>query len=203
MLGKKIIAAAVALLVAIALFAGTASAAFDPAGIYGTWSGTSTFDNGDGLSGHVDWIVYGPDGFPYTGYLETPGELTYAYQVFNEGTHAISEFIIPTPNPLDNIDSFSEGGIAGYAPVEPPVAPDWYFSDTPGSAIPTGGASEGLVYSSPNVPETYYYIVINGGTVAIGDGIPAPSSTSIPEPATWCSLLLAFGVLGMWRLVRK
>lgn len=204
MLGKKIITAVVALLVAIGLFAGAASAAFDQTGIYGTWSGTSYFDNGEGLFGRVEWIVYGPDGFPYAGYSDDPSELTYVYQVFNGADSLpISEFLIPTSNPVDNIGSFSDAGITGYSPVSVGLPPDWYFSEEPGSAIPAGGNSEGLVYSSANVPELYYGISVDGGTIAVSPKLPGPSSTSIPEPATWCSLMLAFGGLGLWRLVRK
>ena len=55
----------------------------------GAWTATTAFDNGVGLSGTVDWAVFGPGDFPYAGYAPPAGELVYAFQIFSTGTDAI------------------------------------------------------------------------------------------------------------------
>ena len=61
------------------------------------WPGSTPFVNaeGSGLEGYVDWAVYAPGVFPYSGYDATANEMVYAYQIFNTGTLAISSFAGP------------------------------------------------------------------------------------------------------------
>ncbi|HEY4760391.1 MAG TPA: PEP-CTERM sorting domain-containing protein [Thermoguttaceae bacterium] len=171
-----------------------------------TWKGTTPFEavGNPNLKGHVDWIVFEPGDFPFSGYGPTNGELAYAYQVFSEGSDDVAGYLIPLDNLADNIGSFSDpaNGVTGDAPIYMDlVAPGsayWEFA-----GIAQGTNSEGLAYSSINKPMDWYSIVINGGTIALAEPIPAPATTPIPEPTTLWSLMIALGLLGMWRLRRS
>jgi len=171
---------------------------------YDSWSGTTPFSSigqYGTLIGHIDWVVFGPDGFPFDGYSPSSNELTYVYQVYSEGTEHISTYYIPTDQPADNFSSFSDlpRGVTGQVPTYiDPGMPWWEFA-----GINTGGNSEGLVYSSTDVPQVWYSIILNGGMVAIAQPIPAPSAVSIPEPATLWLLIIALGLLGMRQLRRR
>ena len=61
-----------------------------------TWKGTTIFpDSVDPyLDGTVDWAVFAPGNFPFSGYTPTPGEFTYAYQIHCTGSAAISNFSV-------------------------------------------------------------------------------------------------------------
>ena len=103
---------AVAVLAALAIcapaFAGSLNGhadAFDDGSK--VWTGSTAFDNGTGVSGFVDWAVFAPGDFPYTGYAGGSGELVYAYQVFNTGTDVISSFSVALQNPAGNTSTTS------------------------------------------------------------------------------------------------
>ena len=179
--------------IATLLFGGMVSAG-DLNGHVSAWNGwtsSTAFDNEQGLSGYVDWAVFGPGDFPYSGYSPTAGELTYAYQVFCTGTDAISSFSVAVNNPADNVGSFS--GLAGdavlAAELTVPGSAQWTFA-----GIDTGGNSEGLAYSSLKVPEDFFGVVVNGGSYAVAIPLPTTSAVDIPEPAT-IGLLAVGGAL--------
>src|SRR5687767_8067426 len=77
-----------------------------------TDTGSTSFNNGQTLSGYVDYAVFGPGQFPYSGYTPTAGELTYAYQVYVTGTAPVSSFELVIMDQASNIGAFSDiGGI--------------------------------------------------------------------------------------------
>ena len=146
------------------------------------------------LNGYVEWIVYGPGDFPFSGFAPTANELTYVYQVFGTGKDHISSYTVPLYNAADNIGAFSDSGVTGQAPISMELLPldsaHWQFA-----GINQGDNSEALVFCSPNKPDDYYSIVVDGGATAVaGPPLPSPSSTPIPEPAALASLLIALGI---------
>ncbi len=163
-----------------------------PAG--GAWTGSTAFDNGTGVAGYVDWAVFGPGDFPYTGYAPTIGELVYTYQVFSTGTDALSEFFVALDNPADNIGSFSDlsGDLPTGALLVPPPTGQvaWQFS-----GIVTGDESVGLAFSSLYVPMDSYGVAVDGGTFAAVIPLPSPSQNILPEPITLS--LLAAGAMAL------
>ena len=168
-------------------------------------SGTTSFSNDD-LNGTVDWAVFGPGDFPFSGYTPTPGELSYVYQVHSTGADVVSSYSVPLLNPADNIESFSDpgNGVTGIVPsaqeMTVPGAARWLFQD-PG--IGTGQRSEALVFSSPNIPLDVPSSVVDGGAYAVAIPVPSPSGTPIPEPATVWLLVSVLGVMLLARLRRK
>jgi hypothetical protein len=214
MIGLRKAALCMVLFAVVGFYAAPACAGLLSTGTpYGTWSGSTNFvgiDNPD-LSGHIDWVVFGPGDYPFSDedlplFTPTSGELTYVYQVFCEGTDAISLSLHPwaTPNTADNVGAFVDtpNGVTGDPATDMGLIPEdsvyWVFA-----GIEPGNNSEGLVYCSPNVPQNWYSVIINGGTVAIVDPIPVPSSTPIPEPAVLWSLIVALGTFGAWCLRRR
>lgn len=156
----------------------------------GAWTGSTAFDNGLGLSGYVDWAVFGPGSFPYVGYTPTAGELAYSYQVFTTGALDVTSFGAALDNVADSIGTFSD--LAGDSPTgmalfQPPFgSATWSFA-----GILTAGNSEGLVFSSIKVPKNLFGSTIDGGTGAIVIPLPSPDVTDVPEPATMSILALA------------
>jgi hypothetical protein len=198
-------AACLFVLAAMGLFAGPALAGLlDSGGIYNGWSGRSDFastENPD-LHGYVLWAVFAPDAFPFTDSTEGPapntyftrtaGELTYAYQLFNDGPDNLSMEIVFMDNTADNIGAVTDTslGLSGYIPT-------FMQLDAPGSAmwgfggIPQGSSSEGLVYCSPNTPVmSDASITIDGGTYGIAT-VSVPSAVPIPEPAILWTLVIS------------
>ena len=151
----------------VGLFAATAgagaldghAAAFDDGSV--VWSGSTSFDDGGGVVGYVDFAVFAPGDFPYggTGYTPTAGEMVYAYQVFSSGTDPLSSFTMALTNPADNPGSFT--GLPGDA-AGPIALADWHFA-----GITMGNNSEGLAFSSPYVPKDLFGLVIDGGTFSV------------------------------------
>jgi hypothetical protein len=158
-----------------------------------SWKGTTPFDSGDDLIGTVDWAVFGPGQFPFSGYEPTSGSFTYVYQLHNTGTAAITAFTVALENYAGNIGSFSDlvHGVTGVATTEEMLSLDggavWSFS-----GISTSDSSCGLVFSSSYTPMDYIGVTVNHGQFAFTDPVPAPSASPIPEPgAIW---LLASGL---------
>jgi hypothetical protein len=214
------VASCVAVLAILAFLAGPASASLISEGTpyddgsNPPWVGTTFFDfdgslphEGDDLEGYVEWIVYGPGDFPagFAGYVPTPGELTYAYQVFVTGSaaHPVSslDVVIFPGNPANNIGSFSGLSVVGDAPSANqfvPAGANWDFA-----GIPTGGSSQGLAFSSPNVPTDLFGSLIDGGQTAVAIPLPTPSDVPIPEPSSVA--LALFGSVGLvaFRFARR
>jgi hypothetical protein len=176
----------------------------------GAWTGTSPFVN-DGLNGTIDWAVFTSSTFNALfgggGYAAPAGELVYAHQVFSAGplVGVSGMDIFLGGNPAGNGGSFSAGGVTGvpavFAFADPSIATYVLATETDPLT-----PSEGLVYSSPNVPQlTGVPIVVDGGLSASGElPIGIPSSTPIPEPASCCLFgLMASGLLLGFRRARS
>ena len=161
------------------------------------WSGSTGFDNGTGVAGYVDWSVFAPGAFPFSGYTPTAGEMTYAFQVFNTGTDVISSFSVSLANVADNIGSFSDlsGDSTASETLFPLVKAEWVFS-----GMVSGNNSEGLAFSTPMVPQDLFGLVIDGGTFSVVIPLPSPSGDEIPEPVTLS--LLGVGALALLRRKR-
>ncbi len=164
------------------------------------WKGTTNFQSPDDpdLKGSVKWIVFAPGEYPFSGndYTPTPGEFTYAYQIFCTGSAALSNYSVFLENTADNLGWFSDpgNGVTGVVPkstsgLVTPGSAWWDFT-----AISQGDNSEGLAYSSPNKPEDFSSIVINHGNFSVAEPVPSPSSHPIPEPSTLLSLIAALSV---------
>lgn len=189
---------------AIALFASPSFAgvlATDTSSYLGVWNGSTPFQAYDlfnqptGLTGYVDWAVYGPGDFPagFLGYVPTPGELTYTYQIFSTGSAPVTSLSVNLINPANNIGTFSGAGVAGAPTIIDLLVPfdsaNWFFTGFgPGSSV-------GLVFSSPRIPIPLNGSVIDDGSVAAVIPIPSPGPFTIPEPSTVTMALV--GVVGL------
>ncbi|MFA6134119.1 MAG: PEP-CTERM sorting domain-containing protein [Phycisphaerae bacterium] len=167
-------------------------------GVNPQWHGSTAFSNTEsGLEGYVDWAVYAPGEFSYSGYTPTAGEAVYAFQIFNTGTQHISSFTLGLENIADNAGSVS--GLSGLTPAS------IYLDLTPGEGgvtwefegINPSENSEGLAFCSANTPMDFIGVTVNGGSVALVIPVPTPSSDAIPEPLTLG--LLATGGLALLR----
>ena len=165
-----------------------------PLAVYG---GSTPFDNGGTLKGYVDWAVFSPGAFPYSGgYTPTPGELVYTYQIFETGAAPLSSFELLLTDPADNIGNFTDLG--GQAPqsqvLSPLTSAKWTFS-----GIPQGGMSRGLVFSSPRLPYDLFATVVDTGQSTWVIPLPSPSPVNVPEPATAGLVALGCMMLGLRR----
>lgn len=164
----------------------------------GAWTGSTTFVQGT-LQGYIDWAVFGPGQFPYSGYTPTTGELTYAYQVYETGAAPLSSFSLALTDIGDNIGSFN--ALPGDAPTSSTLvslaSATWRFA-----GIPQNGNSQGLAFSSIRVPQSLFGVVIDTGQTQFVVPLPSPSATSIPEPGT-ISMVLGAACLAMARRRRN
>ena len=170
-----------------------------------TWSGSVTFSDtlGQGLSGEIEYAVFAPGGFTYSGYTPTPGEFVYAYQITSTGTAPISMLSVTMldSNEANNISTFVIDGLgispdsldfAGAIPNLGSAQWNWNVN-----GIATGEGSVGLVYSSINAPMDLFGTVQDTGAQAMVD-LPAPSDV-IPEPAS----MLLVGIGSLMMIVRR
>ncbi|GAB4196385.1 MAG: hypothetical protein Kow00105_10530 [Phycisphaeraceae bacterium] len=160
----------------------------------GAWTGSTSFDNGIGLSGSVEWAVFGPGSFPFSGYTPAPGELTYAFQVFSTGTDAIHSLSIQDPSgTANNIGSFSD--LSGEVPSGSSLIgqAQWLFT-----GLDLGENSVGLAFSSIRIPDSLFGVIGNGGSFAVAIPLPVPGANDIPEPAS-----LALMGLGSVMVLRR
>lgn len=201
---------ATAIVVAVMLFTGVAAHAgvlvdnplayndgFGPDANNG-WSGTTAFANGN-LNGTVDWAVFEAGDFPYGGYVATDA-LVYTYQVFGTGSDSISKLSVTLVNPpASGIGTFNLAGDTGDNPTltGPPGSAMWEFTTDGG--IASGENSEGLAYSSENVPTitgaAASGTVLDGGLFSIVIPLGVPSADAIPEPASLALLGLGVGLM--------
>jgi hypothetical protein len=172
---------------------------------YGGWHGTSPFNSGGGLTGTIDWAVYGPGNAPagLAGYVPTSGELIYTYQIYVTGTDDLSGLAVHVENPADNIGTFTATGVSGQVPyfyeiTGIPGDASWSFTGIFG---PTG-TSTGLVFSSPNVPMWDTGLVVDGGESA-QMAVPSTSPVHIPEPGTLTLILCGAVAMGLGWLRRS
>ncbi len=159
----------------------------------GAWTSSTAFDNGVGLSGTVDWTVFGPGDFPFAGYTPTAGELTYAFQIFSTGTSAIHSLTLQDPNgAANNIGTFAD--LAGEAPFSVALGTqaEWNFT-----GLNAGENSIGLAFSSIKTPATLFGVAVNGGSFSIVIPLPVPGASDIPEPASMA--LMGLGALAILR----
>ena len=192
----RISAVLFALLVSTPLFAGALNNNPNAGGPNPLYTGSTPFTIGT-LSGYVDYAVFNPGQFPYSGgYTPTAGELTYAYQVFVTGTAPLSSFEVPLTDLADNIGRFTDLG--GTAPNSQTLIPmdsaKWTFG-----GIPTGGSSMGLVFSSPRTPQLMFATVVDTGQTGPVIPVPSPSSVGIPEPTTLGLAAVSCLMLGLRR----
>ncbi len=163
-------------------------------------TGSTMFNNGQTLSGYVDYAVFGPGQFPYAGYTPPANELTYAYQVFVTGAAPVSSFELVLMDQANNI-GFFDTGISGVAPtsmvLNPMTSAKWTF---PG--IPQNGHSLGLAFSSPNIPTQLFATVVDTGQSTWVIPLPSPSNLGIPEPASLTVAAIGCLMLGMRRRSR-
>lgn len=161
----------------------------------GAWTATTPFDNGTGLSGTVEWSVFGPGSFPFAGYTPTAGELAYSFQIYSTGISAIHSLTLNDPNgAADNIGSFAD--LAGTAPTSAALGTQaqWNFA-----GLNAGDNSIGLAFSSIRTPASLFGVVVNGGTFAVAIPLPVPGANDIPEPAS----LALVGAGGLMMLRRR
>ena len=161
----------------------------------------------------VDWCVYTPTGWAaagWGGYTPTAGEFVYAYQVENVGWAPILGLGVKMidDNDANNIGVFNLAGVAangtppfGFSGTAPNLdMANWYWQIT---NLLAGQKSEGLVYSSINMPLEYDVLIHDGGTSAeniVANNDPGVASPS-PEPATLG--LLAVGLFAVLRRRRR
>ena len=170
----------------------------------GSWAGSTAFvsDLPDtSLSGHIEWAVFEAANFPFAGagYIPTPGQLVYAYQVFVDATSPpLSHFDVDIPNSANNIGTFNVlgGGTVTPSALSLGVAPTLAaFGFDGAAAIPPNSDSIGLAFSSDKVPQSWFGGVVDHGLTAKVVPLPSPSNINVPEPATVALLCLGGALL--------
>lgn len=85
-----------------------------------------------------------------------------------------------------------------------PTSAYWSYNGT--TKLPSGSESNILIFTSPYGPE-WANGTINGyhTTLSLNNGLPSPNSLyeTSPEPATLLSLVIACGLFGVVRLLRR
>ena len=160
------------------------------------------------LSGRIDWAVYGPGDFPpgYADYIPAANEYVYAYQVILDEAATAHTFVeVHLEVAVNNVGTFIgdggfgqiDGGSALSSYLYPnnlvPVSAGWLFDGSRST-----GSTRGLAFTSPHPPQLLTGTIgfeSGEATRAIGDVVPLPSPSAIPEPPT---LLLAGIGLVSW-----
>lgn len=173
------------------------------------WRGTTySYPTPDPVLGcYVDWAVYAPGHFPFSGYTPTANEYTYVYQFHSTGSAPISNFSVPIDNYADNIGKFVDigNGVTGYEPLDPMTlylppdgAASWDFN-----GVGQSQSSCGLVFSSPHMPLEASGVIINHGENRTVAPVPSPSANPVPEPAMMWALLSGLGIVAARWLMRR
>jgi hypothetical protein len=209
------------LLGAVALCATTAIAgplAVESNAYLGVWKGTTAYQgyndyplNTDpsNMHGTIDWVVFGPGNFTpgYLGYVPTPGEFVYAYQVIqNAGASApLTALSVVLEAAANNIGTFTGNGVLGvptsgeYFIGLPFPSANWDIA----SGVGDGGTSVGLAFSSPFGPKLLSGSVIDDGSVGDVIPLPSPDPEYIPEPGTMTLAVCGLVVFGVQLLRRR
>lgn len=172
-------------------------------------TGTAAFDDGQGLSGTIDYAVFDKTDFDTLFANSTvsvgANELAYVYQLDNTGSDFVSQNRISGFNTSVTDIGWANvvGGIGEVDPssvnlvVPPPFGiADWFYAAP--NNIDSGEISAAMVLTSTNLPGgTTLDVVFNGGGTATASVI-APGNVTIPEPASVA--LLGIGIAaGLFR----
>ena len=172
------------------------------------WEGSQTFTKsvtGGTLAGEVDWAIFTAANFDslFPDYTGTPGELVYAYQVFNTGGVDISKTEAPLLSlaPADNVGDFASDGMSGVLPSSMSIISAdviWNFASPEiGYSSPATTKSAGLAFSSSRAPRTDWYVIVDGGGSVNVNGVGGPGTTAIPEPSALALLAVMAASLGI------
>lgn len=156
------------------------------------WTGSVPYDNGNNLSGSVDFAVFTAAAFNanFGGMGYVPGDdYVYTYQTNNTGSDNFSQLTVGITNPANTIGTFSIGDIDTSSALFDGSGNAEYQFLSP--AIGTGQTSYGLAFSAPTLPIELGGIISDGGG-AIQIALPSPGT--IPEPTSASILALAGGV---------
>jgi hypothetical protein len=169
---------------------------------YSGWTGTASYDNGNNLSGDIDFAVFTASEFTanFGGLGYTPGDAyVYTYQVLNGGSDNFSSLAIGITNPSNTVGTFDIGAVdASQAAFDGSGNAEYQFFN-PG--IATGSDSWGLAFSSPFIPMDGMGLISDGGGSLLVNGLATPSN--IPEPASAVLMVIAGGIaLGCVRRMR-
>jgi hypothetical protein len=170
------------------------------------WEGTQAFSKTSGantLSGSVDYAVFTASEFGnlFTGYVATPDELVYTYQIHNSGTVNItlSKLLLLSGATADNPGFFEGDGVSGMAPYASTISGQnvtWDF--TTGHNIVSPGESVGLAFSSTRRPMARDINVIVDGPLSVNvQYVAGPGSVPIPEPSSLALLTVAAAAAGI------
>lgn len=155
-------------------------------------SGTVPYDNGNNLSGTIDYAVFAASDFnaSYGGMGYTPGDAyVYTYQVLNSGSDDFSQLTVGISNPASTIGSFTIGDVAPSSNLFDGSNNAEYQFLSP--AVATGQSSYGLAFSAPTLPIDSVGIISDGGG-ALQIDLVAPGT--IPEPTAAVLALVAGAV---------
>lgn len=185
---------------------------------YGTWTGTTAYQgyndypiNADpsGMFGTIDWVVFGPGAFTpgYIGYVPTPGEFVYAYQVIQDPAAfaPLTSLSVVLEAAANNIGTFTGNGVLG-VPTSgefflglPFASANWDLA----SGVDAAETSVGLVFSSKHGPKLLTGSVIDHGSVGDVVPLPSPDPLRIPEPGTMTLAMCGLVVFGLQLLRRR
>lgn len=206
---RGIRSAAIATLVASTLALGTASTSL--AGVlnghgdaFNAIAGTVPFNNGTGLSGTVDYAVFTSAAFNsnFAGLGYVPGDsLVYTFQVFSQGSVAVTGFELLALSDANTIGSFDIGNVPPTSSAFVGLDAQWLFA----AGIPGGQSSWGLAFSSSVEPIVAFFEILGAPEALLAAGLPKPFGVAdVPEPnAVGAILAAALAGLGWLRRRRR